>query len=31
VLVGASSWTWGFLAVAAFPLLGHAVLRPLPA
>ena len=30
VLVGASSWTWGFLAVAAFPLLGHAVLRPLP-
>ena len=31
VLVGASIWTWGFLAVAAFPLLGHAVLRPLPA
>jgi MFS transporter len=30
-LVGVSSWTWGFLAVAAFPLLGHAVLRPLPA
>jgi MFS family permease len=31
VLVGASSWTWGFVAVAAFPLLGHAVLRPLAA
>ena len=30
-LVGASSWTWGFLAVAAFPVLGHAVLRPLAA
>jgi sugar phosphate permease len=31
VLVGASSWTWGFVAVAAFPLLGRAVLRPLAA
>jgi MFS family permease len=31
VLVGASSWTWGFAVVAAFPLLGRAVLRPLPA
>ena len=31
VLVGATSWTWGFLAVAAFPLLGLAVLRPLAA
>jgi MFS family permease len=28
-LVGASSWTWGFLAVAVFPLLGRSVLRPL--
>jgi sugar phosphate permease len=30
-LVGGTSWTWGFLAVAAFPVLGLAVLRPLPA
>jgi sugar phosphate permease len=29
-LVGATSWTWGFLAVAALPLLGHRVLRALP-
>jgi sugar phosphate permease len=30
VLVGATSWTWGFLAVAVLPLLGHRVLRALP-
>jgi sugar phosphate permease len=30
VLVGATSWTWAFLAVAAFPVLGLAVLRRLP-
>jgi sugar phosphate permease len=29
--VGATSWRWGFLVVAAFPLLGHRVLRGLPA
>ncbi|MGN6799843.1 MAG: MFS transporter [Gaiellaceae bacterium] len=29
--VGVSSWTWGFLAVAVFPLFGHAVMRPLTA
>ena len=29
VLVGATSWTWGFLAVAVMPLLGHRVLRAL--
>ncbi|MGZ4290040.1 MAG: MFS transporter [Gaiellaceae bacterium] len=29
-LVGATSWTWGFLAVAVLPLLGHRVLRGLP-
>jgi sugar phosphate permease len=29
-LVGASSWTWGFLAVAGLPLLGRHVLRRLP-
>ena len=29
-LIGATSWTWAFLAVAAFPLLGHRVLRELP-
>jgi sugar phosphate permease len=30
VLVGATSWTWAFLAVAAFPVLGVVVLRRLP-
>jgi sugar phosphate permease len=29
-LVGASSWTWGFAAVAGLPLLGRRVLRRLP-
>jgi hypothetical protein len=29
-LVGATSWTWGFLAVALLPLLGWRVLRALP-
>jgi hypothetical protein len=29
-LVGATSWTWGFLAVAALPVLGHGVLREVP-
>ena len=29
-LVGGTSWRWGFLAVAALPLLGHRVLRALP-
>jgi MFS family permease len=29
-LVGATSWTWGFLAVALLPVLGHGVLRELP-
>jgi sugar phosphate permease len=29
-LVGATSWTWGFLAVAGLPLLGRHVLRRLP-
>jgi sugar phosphate permease len=28
-LVAATSWTWGFLAVAALPVLGHGVLREL--
>jgi len=30
VLVGATSWRWGFLAVALFPLAGWRVLRALP-
>jgi sugar phosphate permease len=29
-LVGATSWTWGFVAVALLPLLGWRVLRALP-
>lgn len=29
VFVGATTWTWGFLAVALFPVLGHRVLRAL--
>jgi MFS family permease len=29
-LVGTTSWTWGFLAVAALPVFGHGVLRELP-
>jgi sugar phosphate permease len=29
-LVGATSWTWGFLAVAVLPLLGWRILRELP-
>ena len=29
-LVGLTSWTWGFLAVALLPVLGHRVLRGLP-
>jgi len=28
--VGLTTWTWGFLAVAIFPLLGHRVLRESP-
>jgi MFS family permease len=27
--VGATTWTWGFLAVAVFPVLGHRLLRAL--
>ena len=29
-LVGLTTWTWGFLAVAVLPVLGHRVLRGLP-
>ena len=28
--VGLTTWTWGFLAVAVLPVLGHRVLRGLP-
>jgi hypothetical protein len=29
-LVAGTSWTWGFAAVAALPVVGHRVLRRLP-